>query len=281
MTSDFVSLVEARLTELLKKEKLRAPSKEAKLLLDRIRILVMRGGKRFRPTLLAMTYTAYGGKDLDQLVDLGVALELYHQFLLIHDDIIDQDNERYSGPNITGFYLEESKDNRQAESVSLLAGDLLFSLANQTILASKYTDANKIKLLELIHSTNITTIYGQQLDMFNLLNKSDIDRKKFELISSLKTAQYSTLLPMRAAALILNLPKEERLNIDQFGLIFGILFQLADDYKDNPSKDLTLQRKYEVLSKQYYDSCLKVLGKLKIHTASRSDFVRQLKNYRI
>jgi geranylgeranyl diphosphate synthase type II len=216
-----------------------APSKEGRQLTQRMRTLIARGGKRARPGLLHMAYLAYGGNDtkkLGALVDVGLALELHHQALLAHDDIIDNDHVRYNGPNIAGYYLQDNPPTSPeiASAMALLAGDLLLTYSDQVILTSShFTNSEKVTLMHLINKANIEVGFGQQLDSINLNPDSSPDiGQHLLLINSLKSASYTTRLPMACAATLLKLPAKEQQCIAEFADAFGVLFQLADDYSD-------------------------------------------------
>lgn len=231
----FKDLVERSIEEWLTQYEKEAPSSECKVLVARIRSLILRDGKRARPLLLYITYRGYGGQNIEQLTELAVVLELHHQFLLMHDDVIDNDSVRYDGPNITGYYSHDAGINTQsAETMGVLAGDLLLSYAQRILHKSElYDQALKISLLALLHDTNIGVGYGQLMDSFNLdPDSAHFDERKLLQIHTLKSALYSTHLPMQAAALLLNLNKTERAKIKLFAEPFGILFQLVDDYSD-------------------------------------------------
>jgi geranylgeranyl pyrophosphate synthase len=235
--AEYKEAVEVGINKLFQAEKKTTPTAESKLLLNRMLMLIKRGGKRARPELLYMTYVAYGGRNAANLVDLGLALELHHQFLLVHDDIIDKDTIRYNGPNIVGYY---SRDNKSvnAEATGLLAGDLLFSFSNQFIINSRhFDDEQKITLLRLLNQANIDVVYGQQLDSFNLDFESPDFIENLVLTHSLKSSSYSTQLPMDCAATLLSLPAFERQKITAFARPFGVLFQLVDDYSDYFNND--------------------------------------------
>lgn len=231
---DFKNTIEARVVSWFEAEKKLATSDEALLLLKRMCKVITRDGKRARPLLLFLTYIAYGGKQTDRLIELGLALELHHQFLLIHDDIIDNDTVRYGRPNVIGYYAQDRSPQRQniPEAMGLLAGDLLFSFSNQAIIKDKgLTDKQKVTLLNLLNDTNVSTGYGQLLDVYNL-DQPTVTEERLHLTNSLKSALYSTQLPMQCAAILLNLSALEREKINEFAKPFGILFQLVDDYSD-------------------------------------------------
>ncbi len=212
-----------------------APTSENRQLLERMCALIQRGGKRARPQLLYMTYVAYEGKDFASLVNVGLALEFHHQFLLIHDDLIDNDTVRYDGPNIVGYYSNDNlPGNQVAQAMGLLAGDLLSSFSSQMIITDKsLTEKQKVALLRVINETNVGAAYGQQLDAYNIDPSPTVfSTDKLLLIHALKSALYSTHLPMRCAAILLDLDSTERQKIDNFAKPFGVLFQLVDDYSD-------------------------------------------------
>ena len=224
--------VEERITACFEQRKQTAPTNQAATLIERIQALVQRGGKRSRPELLYLAYTGYGGQKPEAIVDLGAALELYHQFLLIHDDVMDKDHARYGGPNVVGMYAEDGSD--VAESMGILAGDLLFTYVNQLILAMATIDqSHRHELLAILHEVNADEMFGQQLDIYNLPEKiAEFSEEHIVLIHALKTARYTTQLPFLMAAAILDLDHEERTKLSEFGRAFGIAYQLADDYSD-------------------------------------------------
>jgi len=233
-SNDFTEALEARLRTVFEQQQALAPTPEAKLLLERLQALVLRAGKRSRPQLLRTTYMAYGGTAPDILLDAGVALELHHQFLLVHDDIMDQDTVRYDGPNMLGFYQQDFPDSDIPSSMALLAGNLLFTFACQAILNHPtLSDTKKVALLRIIQATNIGVHDGQQLDILNLTSlNTPITKAHLLQTNELKTALYSINLPMQCAAELLDLPATERQHIDQFARACGTLYQLVDDYAD-------------------------------------------------
>ncbi len=198
--------------------------------------LILRGGKRSRPALFFLTLDAYGATNTDDHIKLAMSLELYHQFLLIHDDIIDKDYIRYGGPNISGYYEKEFKllDESVPDSMALLAGDLLFSYVYEII--SKDSSINsdmKLDMLSLFSEINESVVFGQQLDTLNVKSLgSEIDQTGLINIHSLKTAPYSVELPMQMVGIILNLDASEIKTIHEFANNFGIYYQLMDDYSD-------------------------------------------------
>lgn len=230
--AEYKETVEDGINDWFEAEIKTAPTAESRLLLNRVQLLVKRGGKRARPELLYITYVAYGGENPAILIDLGLALELHHQFLLAHDDIIDNDTIRYNGPNVVGYYKQEKHNIPQ--TMGLLAGDILYSFACQLIVRSvKLTSDLKLQILNELNEANTKVQYGQQLDAINfMLPLSSFTEDFLILTHTLKSASYSAQLPMKCAALLLKLDSKEQIKIDNFARQFGILFQLLDDYSD-------------------------------------------------
>jgi len=213
-----------------------APEKRTSELIEQLKILILRGGKRSRPKLFYLTLFGYSEDDKLRYLDVALALELYHQFLLIHDDIIDKDYERYSGPNISGYYKQEfyDKDRLIPDSLALLAGDLIFSYVYEVISSSnQLTNQQKISIINLFNKTNELVLFGQQLDTLNTkLLGSQITVETLLEIHKHKTASYTVSLPMKLATILTKLDKSEIEKIDRFSQDFGIYYQLADDYSD-------------------------------------------------
>ncbi len=233
---EFKAAVEQRLAEWFRDRQRDAPTPEAREMVGRMERLVLRAGKRSRPGLLFLTYGAYGGTDTEQLVDIGLALELHHQFLLVHDDIMDNDTVRYDGLNILGYYREDFPPDKSdiADSMALMAGNLLFSYANQAILEHpSLTPKQKVAVLKLMHETNLGVHAGQQLDIVNVVQlQPKLTLDVLLQTNFLKTALYSVQLPMQVAAELLDLPPAERKHINDFANAFGVLYQLVDDHSD-------------------------------------------------
>jgi geranylgeranyl diphosphate synthase type II len=231
----YKTALETRIADLLAEKAINAPSEEATLLLERIRQVIMRAGKRSRPELLRLTYASYGGKNFAALMDIGVALELYHQALLVHDDIVDHDTIRYDGPNVIGYYQnDKSVDADYPSAMGLLAGNLLHIFSSDLIVNHPIiSQEQKLSLLSILNDTNAKVHYGQQLDIANSIGNIDqITEKKLITTDTLKTALYSINLPMQFAAELLELSSEERNHIAQFALKLGVGYQLIDDYSD-------------------------------------------------
>jgi geranylgeranyl pyrophosphate synthase len=237
----FIQIIDKKLDELFEREVKSAATPEVSLLLTRIKLLILAGGKRFRPYLTYLTYKSYGGSNEDEVLNVSLSAELLHSYLLIHDDIIDEDLKRYEVPNIGGEYLADFTELstyreklHMANAMALIAGDLVQSLAYKTILdSSTLNAAQKNKLLTLLTISNMKVLAGQQLDTLNIAPLlPDYNHEKLIKTNLLKSSSYSTILPMKIAASLLALDISECKKIEHFADNLGILYQLVDDYSD-------------------------------------------------
>lgn len=195
---------------------------------------LMRGGKRMRPYLTYLAYVGLGG-DADDILDVAISQELLHNFLLIHDDIIDRDQKRYGSLNISGRYaqtlakqLGPVEARHFGEAVALLAGDLNASLANQIILDSNFSDELKLKSLQLLQTTVFGEAAGQLLDIWSPLLKQ-LSQEQLLKTLRYKTALYSFETPLKLGAIMAGANQPQLISIERFAVPLGIAFQIADD----------------------------------------------------
>ncbi len=205
-----------------------------KLLLD-MKKFIQRGGKRLRPTLMILGYKAAGGEDFTKALDASLSLEIFHNFVLIHDDVMDGDMTRYGGANMTGIYykrfkkqLSEVNARHTAESIAILAGELneFFTFEILTKL-----DIDKEIIFEMMaHFQKVLfeTGAGQQLDVMSSI-RGDLNLNKIEKVNYYKTAQYTVTSPLQLGVIAAGGDKKLMLNFAEFGAELGKAFQIADD----------------------------------------------------
>jgi len=206
----------------------------AKLLED-MKKFILRGGKRLRPTLMLIGYKAAGGKNDKLALDASVALELFHNFVLIHDDVMDGDLKRYGGANITGIYdrrfakqLKPAAARHTAESIAILAGELNEFFTFEVLTELKLDPKVIFELMRHFQTTLFETGAGQQLDVMSGV-RGDLNLSKIEKVNFYKTAQYTITSPLRMGVLLANGDKKLIDKFADFGSELGKAFQLADD----------------------------------------------------
>ncbi len=177
-------------------------------------------GKRFRPTLCLLTYNALSGV-YDKVLPAAAAVELIHNFSLIHDDIEDMDEERRHKPTVWKLW-------GIAQAINV--GDGMHVLANLAALRLKelnVTSSKIVEVLEILNRTIIDLCEGQYLDM-SYEDKLDITTKMYLEMISRKTAslvEASTLIGATLAT------EDEKIveHFRKFGRNIGIAFQIVDD----------------------------------------------------
>ena len=192
--------------------------KEPKNLYQPIDYIVQLGGKRLRPILTLMTADIF---DVDYKLALpaAMAVEVFHNFSLVHDDIMDD------APLRRGKVTVHEKWNI---NTGILSGDAMLILAYQYF--ENYQPKTFRKLAKLFSKTALEVCEGQQYDVdFETRNDVTIDEY-------LKMIEYKTAVLVAAAmkmgAIIAQTSKENSKLIYDFGLNLGLAFQLQDDYLD-------------------------------------------------
>lgn len=188
-------------------------------LYDPLRYMIEIGGKRVRPKLCLTVYSLF--KDIlePSVLDSAAALEVFHTFTLIHDDIMDKSALRRG---------KETVWKKWSEDTAILSGDVMLIDSYNRI--SRSPSACHAKVLELFSKTAAQVCEGQQLDMdFESLEM--IPMADYEKMIGLKTA---VLLACSAkiGALIGGASDAECDAIYEYGYQLGMAFQVSDDYLD-------------------------------------------------
>ena len=190
---------------------------EPKFLYEPVKYALSAGGKRIRPVLCLMSSEMFGAYACDA-IDAAIGLEMFHNFTLLHDDIMDKSDMRRGRPTV---------HKKWTENIAILSGDLMSLVACKC--AAK-TMINREKVLETFLQTAIEICEGQQYDMdFETENNVTVD--DYLKMINLKTA---VLLAgsLKIGALIADASPEDCENIYQYGRYAGLAFQLQDDLLD-------------------------------------------------
>jgi geranylgeranyl diphosphate synthase type II len=186
-------------------------------LYDPCRYLLSLGGKRVRPAACLMANELFTEIE-DCAWHAAIAIELFHNFTLIHDDIMDK------APLRRGFETIHSKYGLTA---GILGGDAMSIYAYQHL---SFVETNFKKVIAVFNTTAIEVCNGQQIDM-DFEQRNDVTSEEYIEMITLKT---SVLLAasMKIGALIADASQENCDKIYEFGKNLGIAFQLQDDYLD-------------------------------------------------
>ncbi len=192
---------------------------EAPGLYKPIRYALESGGKRIRPTLVLATYSALSGRPAEEAVNQALAIEMFHNFTLLHDDVMDHADVRRGRPSVHCAF---------GESSAILSGDTMLTMAQQLLVRCK----NEVlrPLVEAFDAIAMGVYQGQQLDM-EFEDRDDVSVQEYMRMIELKT---SVLLAgaSEIGAILAGADKETRTALYEYGLNLGIAFQLRDDWLD-------------------------------------------------
>lgn len=187
-------------------------------LYEPIEYVLSLGGKRIRPMLMLMAYELWKD-DSEKILPQAVSLETFHNFTLLHDDVMDNADVRRGKPTV---------HKKWNENTAILSGD------NMLVLAFKWMQqcpSDKMPaVLGTFTDTAIEIDEGQQLDI-DFEERDDVREEEYIEMIRLKT---SVLLAcaVKIGAIMADAPKEDAENIYKFGEAIGLSFQLQDDYLD-------------------------------------------------
>ncbi|RXJ52235.1 polyprenyl synthetase family protein [Gelidibacter gilvus] len=193
-------------------------SKEPASLYDPILYILGLGGKRLRPILTLMTAEAFDD-DYKNALDAALSIEIFHNFSLIHDDIMDAAPLRRGQPTV-----HEKWD----INTGILSGDAMLILAYQ--LFERYDATTFQDLAKLFSKTALEVCEGQQYDM-DFENRDDVSVEEYLKMIEFKTAVLVGAA-MKMGAIVASASKGDQDYIYEFGRLLGIAFQLQDDYLD-------------------------------------------------
>ena len=176
------------------------------------------GGKRVRPVLCLMGNELFETIKDDAFV-VAAAVELFHNFTLVHDDIMDKAPLRRGKPTVHALY---------GESTALLGGDVVLVAAYQQL--NEIDSAYSKKIIKLFNTTAMEVCEGQQLDM----DFEQLDGLTLEQYINMISLKTSVLLAasLRMGAILGNAGQGNQEHLYEFGRNLGIAFQVQDDYLD-------------------------------------------------
>lgn len=183
-----------------------------------VRYILSLGGKRIRPVLVLLAGNAFNAEK-NQLIGAALAVEIFHNFSLVHDDIMDE------APLRRGKATVHSKWD---ENAAILSGDAMLIEAYKQL--SSAGGEHLKQLLDLFNTTSVEVCEGQQLDM-DFEARTDVRVDDYLEMIRLKTA---VLLgcSLKMGAILGNASEADAQHLYNFGIHAGIAFQIQDDYLD-------------------------------------------------
>lgn len=200
--------------------------------------LALSGGKRLRPYLAWTMHRAFGGKKSHAAMDVFAAIELFHIFGLIHDDIIDHGMSRHGIPTVhRAVATRLAKQKRRgdlehiAEGQAILLGDLIFAWVTQILQTSLSEVTMAHRVSSLFYRMVDEVVIGQMLDV-DLMTRITATSQLVDEKMRLKTASYTFVRPMQIGAALAGASVANDRFCEAFGTALGIAFQIQDDMFD-------------------------------------------------
>ena len=183
-----------------------------------IKYTLQNAGKRVRPLLVLMSAKSFG-TDVKEALPAAAAIEIFHNFTLLHDDIMDNAPLRRGKPTVF---------KKWGENIAILSGDTMLVWAYKMLEA--YDGGVYKKLNSLLNKTAIEVCEGQQMDM-DFENREDVSITEYIEMIRLKTAVLLGVA-LQFGGIIAKASEEDLRRISDFGIKLGLAFQIQDDYLD-------------------------------------------------
>ena len=180
--------------------------------------LIVSGGKRLRPYMVMKSCEMLGGKTKNA-INAASAIEMVHNFTLVHDDIMDNDEMRHGVTTVHKKF---------GMPIAILAGDVLFSKAYQVVSSTSLSSNSVIELVSRLAKSCVDVCEGQLLDI-SMANSEKIPSQSqyIKMIEKKTAALFEVSCAM--GAICANAKRKDVSNLSSFGKNLGIAFQITDD----------------------------------------------------
>lgn len=196
--------------------------------------LTLRGGKRMRAALVAAGFAAHAGgsrvaeRSWSACEPAMIAIELLQTYLLIHDDWMDDDSVRRSGPAVHVQLRGKLGSHSLGDAAAVLAGDLASGYAQEALLESVVPAEHLLRAARVFARIQVDVVTGQLAEM-GATAPTARTLPSVETIHALKTASYTVTGPLLLGAALAGADELRCAELERFGRPLGIAFQLRDD----------------------------------------------------
>lgn len=208
----------------------------SRVAIDAYLAILGRGGKRIRGALTMAGYEMVGGKDKAMILQAARAVELFHAYLLVIDDINDRSPVRRGGLPahliLSEYYRSKDlgiDDLHFGESIAIHASLVACHTAQSVIIDLDVSPELKLRALDALNKSLVVTGFGQANDVFNEVLGSEVDERAVMNVLEWKTAHYTFLSPLQLGMILAGASDEQIDSIKPFAMNAGLAFQISDD----------------------------------------------------
>jgi len=229
------SKIEKELTRYVNSiDKLYTLNKLSPILFKSIKEFILRNGKRIRPTLFCIGYCGFSKKNPHGLYRSALSLELLHDFMLVHDDIIDKSDMRRGKPamhTLLNKYLTKEKNNKfSGQDLAIVVGDIMYAMALDAFLAIKENPQRKEAALRKLISAALYTGSGEFMELLLAVKPIEkVTQNDIYKIYDYKTANYTFASPLTMGATLAGASTKQIKKLSAYGMLLGRAFQIKDD----------------------------------------------------
>ena len=227
-------LLKSFIQSFFQEQKKYSSGEQSRKALERLEEFALQG-KMLRGTFVLLSYEMYGGEVSPDALSIASAVELTHAILLIHDDIMDNDEKRRNAPSMFAQYASDARilkltsPDVYGKSAAMIVGDVGLLLAFELLSDLNATHDVSNKIRQSFSQEMVRVAYGQLMD-FDFGQTAEMrSEKDIENMYKLKTGGYTFTLPFKFGALLSNVADEEQMKLDKLTQLLGITFQLKDD----------------------------------------------------
>ena len=229
------SLIEQELANYVRAiDKLYTLNRLSPILFKNIKEYILRDGKRIRPILFCIGYRGFSEKVPAGLYRSALSLELLHDFMLVHDDIIDKSDTRRGKPAMHALlkkYLTKDKKAKfSGQDLALIIGDVMYAMALDSFLAVKENPLRKEAALKKLISAALYTGSGEFIELLLAIRPIEqVTLKDIYKIYDYKTANYTFASPLTMGSALAGAKASQTKRLFSYGILLGRAFQIKDD----------------------------------------------------
>jgi geranylgeranyl diphosphate synthase type I len=269
---DYQKKIEKEISIFFKKKIKGTPEAFEKEVLGWLQEYSLRKAKRLRAILVIYGYLLAGGKDQRNILTTSIFIELIHNYLLIHDDIVDKDELRRGKKSLHRLY---------GLDMAIFAGDVTAALGYEILDSAPFPIKNKLLALAKLNKTIYSTSYGQMSELAlrnNIKKGKKATDKEVLAVYQKKTAFYTLVAPLQIGALLAGTNERFLDKIERFALPLGIAFQIRDDLEDGDIEKVFgfNREKYIKIQEQLVISAQKILKQEKAFPQKEKEFLLNL-----